>query len=169
MHAVFATRRDPTNGWYRLSRPTQCVKDTGAEAAIPDKARRLRAHAWGVFTLSATLVYLSITVSLAADNSPRLGRVVEVQPDALLIEYDDAPGAQPESVPLTGQGGRSDWAAGMPVRVWSGTAARAGTRIQPTGATGGFDRTGVRRRLSRGTEGRGRAGPGSGRGGRGGR
>jgi hypothetical protein len=123
---------------------------------------------------------LSLPETSVAEG-PRLGTVIDVQPEALVIQFDVLPDAtlnndpasrgdaETERIPLSGQAGRVTWQPGMPVRVWPNTTARSGPRIQPIGATGGFDRTGVRRRLSKGSQRGGRGSPGGGHSGRGGR
>ncbi|MBK5969228.1 MULTISPECIES: hypothetical protein [Thiorhodovibrio] len=109
-----------------------------------------------------------------AAPGPQLGTLVKIEQDVLIVELDDAPDGESTRIPITGRARDIAWQPGMSVRVWLGAAdAGAGadaTRVTPIGASGaGVDRTGVRRRLSRGSAG-GHGGLGAGsRGGGGGR
>lgn len=125
--------------------------------------RLLRGGRWMLLLLAL----LGSRIS-TADEGPRLGTVVGVEQAALLVRFEDAPGTDAQRIALSGRSGQVDWQPGMPVRVWPGSADQTGSRVTPVGVAGGFDRTGVRRRLSRGARGGGfgSSGPrGAGRGG----
>lgn len=104
-----------------------------------------------------------------AETQPRLGTLMDIEPEVLIVVFDDAPEQEPQRIPITGRARDIIWQPGMAVRVWPADSARATARVSPIGLGGsGLDRTGVRRRLSRGGRlgGRGTASGGGGHGGR---
>ncbi|WP_200284172.1 hypothetical protein [Rhabdochromatium marinum] len=103
-----------------------------------------------------------------ADSEPRLGTLIDIEPEVLVVAFEDAPGQAPERIPQTERTRTIAWQPGMAVRVWPASIDTNRVRISPLG-TGGrsLDLTGVRRRLSRGRR-NGFGGSGSGGGGLGG-
>lgn len=119
--------------------------------------------------LAVLLLVISSAQVDADDGGPRLATVIAVEQDALVISIDDAPQRALQRIPLTGALRHGDWQQGMAVRIWPGAGARSGPRVTPAGVSGSVDRTGVRRRLSRGARsaaGSRRGASGGGRGGR---
>lgn len=89
-----------------------------------------------------------------AEPGPRLGTLIDVEENALLVTLEDEPESEPQRIPLSAHEQATDWQPGMQVRIWSGAGDSAGARISPVGASAsGADLTGVRRRLSRGSQG----------------
>ena len=126
---------------------------------------------WELLLFWALLWGLLAPLPAVAEPEPRLGTLIAIEPEALVVVFDDAPEQEPLRIPLTGRAHEITWQPGMAVRVWPATAAETVARIRPIGSGSSVDQTGVRRRLRRGggLGGRGTPGAGQGGGGRGGR
>jgi hypothetical protein len=108
------------------------------------------------------LICLLNAVTAMADPGPSLGRLIRIEDEVLIIAMEDDPEAEPQQVPVNALMQKSTFKPGMLVRVWPRQGASGLVRVTPLGANrAGGDLTGVRRRLSRGSQG-GRGGGGAG-------
>lgn len=115
------------------------------------------------------MIALLGAVASVADPSPRLGTLMRIEEDALIVKLNNEPQGELQRIPLSREVPNMGWQPGMQVRVWPGAGPSAIARVTPVGTKGhAADLTGVRRRLNRGRQGGQRTpGGGGGSGGRG--